>query len=54
MKKMNYFEHLIANWRVAARSGKDLLHDLSDMLEHFIHGLIPFIKWNHQQPEEEP
>lgn len=37
---MNYFEHLIANWKVAARS-------LGDFIEHFLHGLIPVIKWEH-------
>lgn len=39
---MNYFEHLVSNWRVAA-------HSLNDTLEHFIHGLFPFIYWKHKQ-----
>ena len=40
--EMNYFEHLVCNWRVAA-------HSLNDTLEHFLHGLFPFIKWEHKQ-----
>lgn len=42
---MNYFEHLIANWKVA-------LHSLDDAAEHFLHGLIPKIKWKHKQPSK--
>jgi len=41
---MNYFKHLIANWKVC-------LHSLNDFSEHFIHGLLPFIKWNHYQKD---
>jgi hypothetical protein len=36
----NYFIHLIANWKIA-------FHALNDFLEHFLHGLIPIIKWKH-------
>ena len=39
---MNYFEHLAKNWRVAG-------HSLNDALEHFLHGLFPFISWKHKQ-----
>ncbi len=42
---MSYFQHLKANWKVAA-------HSLNDALEHFLHGLIPFIKWEHKQKNE--
>jgi hypothetical protein len=38
----NYLKHLIANWRVA-------LHALNDFAEHFLHGLIPAIKWDHNE-----
>ena len=41
---MNYFQHLKANWKVA-------LHSLSDMLIHFIHGLLPFIEIKHYENE---
>ena len=43
-KEMNYMKHLKANWKVA-------LHSFNDFLEHFIHGLLPFIKWEHEQPK---
>jgi hypothetical protein len=39
-KQMGYFEHLKANWKVA-------FHCLNDFLEHFLHGLIPCIHWEH-------
>lgn len=39
---MNYFDHLVANWRVA-------MHSLGDTLEHFLHGLLPFSSWEHKQ-----
>ena len=39
---MNYFQHLKANWKVA-------FHSFNDFLEHFIHGLLPAISWNHIQ-----
>lgn len=39
---MSYFKHLIANWRVA-------IHSLNDFFEHFLHGILPFIKWNHYE-----
>ncbi len=41
---MTYFEHLKANWKVA-------FHSFNDFLEHFIHGLLPCIKWEHKQPD---
>lgn len=41
---MNYFDHLVANWLVA-------FHSLNDFLEHFIHGLFPFISWKHYHGE---
>lgn len=44
--QVTYFQHLKANWKVAA-------HSLSDALEHFLHGLIPFIKWEHKQKMKE-
>lgn len=44
---MNYMKHLKANWKVA-------FHSLNDFLEHFIHGLIPCIKWEHKQPSTFP
>ena len=37
---MGYLKHLVANWKVS-------LHALNDFAEHFLHGLIPFIKWKH-------
>lgn len=40
---MNYMKHLKANWKVA-------FHSFNDFLEHFIHGLLPCIKWEHKQP----
>lgn len=40
---MNYFEHLSANWAVAA-------HSLRDFFCHFIHGVLPFIEMEHYQP----
>ena len=43
-KEMNYVKHLKANWKVA-------LHSFNDFLEHFLHGLLPFIKWEHEQPK---
>lgn len=43
---MNYFDHLVANWRVA-------MHSLGDTLEHFLHGLLPFISWEHKQKMRE-
>lgn len=42
---MNYFQHLKANWKVA-------FHSLNDFFEHFLHGLIPAIKWNHYQKKD--
>lgn len=42
----HYFSHLLANWRVAG-------HAMNDLAEHFIHGLIPLIKWKHPEPHEE-
>ena len=42
---MNYFEHLLANWRVA-------FHSLNDFIEHFIHGIFPFISWKHYHKED--
>ena len=42
---MTYFQHLKANWKVAA-------HSLNDALEHFLHGLVPVIYWEHQQSTE--
>lgn len=44
--KMNYFEHLIKNWKVA-------LHSLGDMLIHFIHGLLPFIEIKHYERDNQ-
>ena len=41
---MTYLEHLKANWKVA-------FHSLDDFLEHFLHGLIPYIRWRHIQPD---
>ena len=41
----NYFVHLYKNWKVA-------LHSLSDFLEHFLHGMFPFINWKHSQHNE--
>lgn len=38
---MNYLKHLCINWKVAG-------HCLLDFLEHFLHGLIPLIKWEHE------
>lgn len=43
---MNYLEHLLANWKVA-------IHSLNDFVEHFIHGLIPFVEWKHYHNENE-
>lgn len=43
---MNYFEHLVANWKVAG-------HALWDFYAHFVHGLFPFIKVKHHQPKVE-
>ena len=43
---MNYFEHLVANWKVAG-------HALWDFYAHFVHGLFPFIKVKHHQPSVE-
>ena len=40
---MKYMKHLKANWKVA-------FHSFNDFLEHFIHGLLPCIKWEHKQP----
>lgn len=40
---MGYMKHLKANWKVA-------FHSFNDFLEHFIHGLLPCIKWEHKQP----
>lgn len=40
---MTYFEHLKANWRVAA-------HAQRDVVAHFVHGLLPCIKIKHHQP----
>jgi hypothetical protein len=48
---MGYFEHLKANWAVAGRSLIDMFHDIWDVFAHFTHGLLPFIKIRHQQPE---
>jgi HPt (histidine-containing phosphotransfer) domain-containing protein len=39
---MSYFEHLKVNWKVS-------LHSFSDMLIHFIHGLLPFIEIKHYE-----
>jgi len=39
---MSYFEHLKANWKVAA-------HSLGDMLIHFFHGVLPFIEIKHEE-----
>jgi len=36
-----YFSHLWANWRVS-------WHCLGDVIQHFLHGLLPFIGWKHQ------
>lgn len=44
-EKLNYFKHLIMNWKVA-------VHALNDFFEHFLHGLFPFIKWEHYQNKE--
>ena len=41
----NYFIHLVANWKVA-------LHALNDFAEHFLHGLLPFIHWEHCENEK--
>ncbi len=43
INRMNYFEHLRLNWRVA-------FHAMFDFFAHFIHGLIPCIKIRHHQP----
>ena len=43
---MNYFEHIVKNWKVAG-------HALGDFFAHFIHGLLPFIKIKHHQPTKE-
>lgn len=43
---MGYFTHLMANWRVS-------LHALRDVIAHFIHGILPFVKIKHHQPTEE-
>lgn len=40
MNDMTYLSHLRANWKVA-------WHSLGDFLEHFLHGLLPFISWKH-------
>jgi GNAT superfamily N-acetyltransferase len=41
---VNYFQHLKENWKIA-------LHSLNDFSEHFLHGLIPIIKWKHFHSE---
>lgn len=43
---MNYFKHLCLNWKVA-------LHSLNDFAEHFIHGVLPFVKWKHYHSVDE-
>jgi len=37
---MGYFRHLAKNWRVS-------WHSLGDVFKHFIHGVIPIIKFKH-------
>lgn len=41
---MNYFEHLWANWKVA-------FYSLNDFAEHFLHGIFPFIYWEHDHKD---
>ncbi len=43
---MGYFEHLCRNWLVAGRC-------VNLFLEHFLHGLIPFISWEHGHKNKE-
>ena len=53
---MGYIEHLKLNWKVAFRSLRKhdkLLHNLNDFAEHFLHGLIPLIKWEHKYNKKE-
>lgn len=51
---VNYFKHLKSNWKVAlsTRYHTSWFHTISDILEHFLHGLIPCIKWKHKQREK--
>lgn len=43
---MNYFKHLVKNWKVSA-------HALKDAFAHFVHGIFPFIHVKHHQPTKE-